>query len=380
MSDSKLTTKFASPERTLSEELKHQINLLKIHPEITKTLDKLPEFVLVLNNNREIVYANTSLLKYLSINDNFLTESIRLGEALHCEHAFANESGCGTSEYCKNCGAVLAMLSALDGKDDDRECKITQSDSCGALDLRVTSTPIDVDGERMIFFTVRDISNEKRRKVLERIFFHDILNTAGGLLGYSTLLREADQTELEMFVERLEFLSQRLIDEIQAQKQLTAAENGDLKAEFIELDSFSIISHIEVIYKNHEVSHNKEILIDIDSPKVKFKSDKNLLFRVIGNMVKNALEASKEEMAVAIGCNDLGANVQFWVNNRTFIPPNTQLQIFSRSFSTKGAGRGLGTYSMKLLTEKYLQGEINFVSNVDDGTTFYLKLVKEPQI
>ncbi|MBK8046925.1 MAG: hypothetical protein IPK16_07250 [Anaerolineales bacterium] len=50
-----------------------------------------------------------------------------------------------------------------------------------------------------------------------------------------------------------------------------------------------------------------------------------------------------------------------------------QLQVFQRSFSTKGNGRGLGTYSMKLLTERYLQGEVGFVSTPESGTTFFAR-------
>ncbi len=52
---------------------------------------------------------------------------------------------------------------------------------------------------------------------------------------------------------------------------------------------------------------------------------------------------------------------------------NIQLDLFKRSFSTKAPGRGWGTYSMKLLTEKYLGGKIEFTSTEEDGTTFYAK-------
>jgi signal transduction histidine kinase len=50
------------------------------------------------------------------------------------------------------------------------------------------------------------------------------------------------------------------------------------------------------------------------------------------------------------------------------------MRIFSRSFSTKGVGRGLGTYSIKLLTERYLGGRADFVSNREDGTVFRVRL------
>jgi signal transduction histidine kinase len=44
--------------------------------------------------------------------------------------------------------------------------------------------------------------------------------------------------------------------------------------------------------------------------------------------------------------------------------------MFQRSFSTKGAGRGLGSYSVKLLSERYLNGKVSFTSSEDEGTTF----------
>jgi signal transduction histidine kinase len=53
-----------------------------------------------------------------------------------------------------------------------------------------------------------------------------------------------------------------------------------------------------------------------------------------------------------------------------------QLQIFQRFFSTKGPGRGLGTYSMKLFGERYLKGKVDFSSQAPQGTTFTVTLRK----
>ena len=50
------------------------------------------------------------------------------------------------------------------------------------------------------------------------------------------------------------------------------------------------------------------------------------------------------------------------------------MKIFQRSFSTKGEGRGLGTYSMKLLTERYLGGRVSFTTSADEGTIFKVAL------
>ena len=63
-----------------------------------------------------------------------------------------------------------------------------------------------------------------------------------------------------------------------------------------------------------------------------------------------------------------------------------KLQVFRRSFSTKpGTGRGVGTYSARLLTERYLRGTLRFHSDEGEGTTFtsryprHLAIVDQPR-
>ncbi len=60
----------------------------------------------------------------------------------------------------------------------------------------------------------------------------------------------------------------------------------------------------------------------------------------------------------------------FFVYNKTVMTESVKLQVFQRSFSTKGKGRGIGTYSVKLFVERYLKGKVAFVSEEGKGTTF----------
>ncbi|MDZ7633173.1 MAG: HAMP domain-containing sensor histidine kinase [Bacteroidales bacterium] len=103
-------------------------------------------------------------------------------------------------------------------------------------------------------------------------------------------------------------------------------------------------------------------------------SDPLLLRRIVGNMTKNALEASKSGQKVTLSCREEGVKTLFSVHNEDYIEPEAQLKLFRRSFSTKGSGRGIGTYSMKLLGEKYLHGKVWFTSSPDEGTTFYISV------
>ena len=90
-------------------------------------------------------------------------------------------------------------------------------------------------------------------------------------------------------------------------------------------------------------------------------------------MIKNALESSNEGDKVTAGSRINENEIEFYIHNNVFMPDEVQLQIFQRSFSTKGTGRGLGTYSIKLLSEKYLRGKVLFESSEGNGTTFYAR-------
>ena len=78
-----------------------------------------------------------------------------------------------------------------------------------------------------------------------------------------------------------------------------------------------------------------------------------------------------------MGAEDTGDTVKFWVKNDKVIPIYVQAQLFQRSFSTKDSSRGIGTYSVKLLTENYLKGKVSFVSNETDKTVFSVELNKK---
>ena len=91
-------------------------------------------------------------------------------------------------------------------------------------------------------------------------------------------------------------------------------------------------------------------------------------------MIKNAIEASAAGGKVSISCTAGSTVVTFSVHNDGAMDSDIRLQMFRRSFSTKGKGRGTGTYSMKLIGEKYLGGRIWFDSSLRDGTTFFFEL------
>ncbi|NMC49362.1 MAG: HAMP domain-containing histidine kinase [Desulfovibrio sp.] len=370
-------TLFAPADRSTEAELNRQHSAI-VSQNIPTILDALPISVMVLNGNRQVVFGNRLFLE--AVGARTVREMIgkRPGEAFGCIHSCLTSGGCGTSEFCAECGAVRSVLRGLKGEWNVMECNITRemgASSLGSMDLRVCSAPIFVDGERFVVFSITDISHEKRRRILERIFFHDILNTLGGIKGLMEFFKEEVPQPLREDAELIHGAVNVLAEEIASQKQLLAAESNELEINIIDLNSMEILEILQRTFRNAEEARDKVVDIDPDSVALEFRSDYTLLKRVLGNMVKNALEATKPEGRVTLGVRTEGDDsLRFWVRNAGEIPRKIQLHLFNRSFSTKGAGRGLGTYSIKLLTERYLGGEVGFTTSTLDGTEFFVRL------
>ena len=376
-----LATQFAPAERALQADVLREWKYFDTDSPIATLLNLFPEVVLILNPQRQVVFANRAALDFAGRHDMQEALGQRPGDSLHCKHSAETEGGCGTTAFCRYCGAVNAILESQQGDAATKECRITTSKNGAeeALDLRVWARPMVVEAETFTFLAISDIADEKRREFLERIFLHDIMNTATALKGFSWLLSasEDDRESLRSYGDRIAFLTERMIDEIQAHRQLLAAENGELKPKVESVNSYLILQDIFQAYCRPDVLDRRVLHIEGDSAAVGFRSDRTLLMRVLGNMVKNAIEASSPGDMVKMGCFKDGGEIVFWVNNPTCMTESVRMQVFNRSFSTKGAGRGLGTYSIKYLTEKYLGGHVSFTSTPTDGTTFEARYPRE---
>ena len=284
MATTQRDTHFLPAERAPETRVREDHERFRSIPHLGKSLDAVPNPVLFLNPERQIVYCNRAGLDYLKTHDGLPELGLRPGEALRCDKSHIMPGGCGTSEFCTTCGAANAIRNCQQGRDDVQEC--------------------------------------------------------------------------------------RIIDEIQTQRTLSEAETDELEPQFSPEDSLKLLGELVDACRLRDAAKGKILALDPASAAVSFRTDPTLLRRVVGNMLRNALEAVAPGQAVTAGCRREGAGIEFWVRNPGVMPREVQLQLFQRSFSTKGAGRGLGTYSMKLLTERYLKGAIGFTSDEIQGTRF----------
>lgn len=210
----------------------------------------------------------------------------------------------------------------------------------------------------------------ERRRNLESIFFHDIYNVIGSIRGAAELLQNTDPAFKQELCRIIVEASDQAAEEIEKQKTMAAMENHELQPNPSPVNSKILVQQVAEYYQHHKAGQDRRIEVTSDSQEVLFESDQALLSRVLGNMIKNALEATTPGGTVTVGCTQVQGGIEFRVHNPGVVPDKIRKRIFHRSVSAKGQGRGMGTYSMRVLSE-HLGGEVFFTSTDDDGTTFH---------
>ncbi|OGR81749.1 MAG: hypothetical protein A2X32_09710 [Elusimicrobia bacterium GWC2_64_44] len=369
-----LPTSYLPAERASAAELARQAGKLPRTEVSFEALDSLQSFCMVLNRFRQVVHINKSFLAFLKEYGMEGLVGKRPGDLFGCLHASQTPGGCGTTDFCRRCGSAVALGEALRGRDALKECRILSRRSGEDLDLRVSVHPFAYGGEEFILMSVDDISAEKRREALERLLFKDLLETAGSVRGLVDLLVE--ERAGDPLAQATAAAAGRLLERIFSQKELDAAERGELFLRITGASAAGLLSDVAAAAGEGEEANGKKIVVAGDRQDVELRTDKALVTRVLGHLVKNALEAERTGATITLTSRATQEGAAFIVRNPAVMPEEARLQVFQRSFSSKGPGRGLGTYGVRLFTEKYLHGKVSFTSGTG-GTEFRAEIPAE---
>ncbi len=169
--------------------------------------------------------------------------------------------------------------------------------------------------------------------------------------------------------------SLRLKQEVAIQRALTRSKTFTYHPIRVKVTAPEVAKEVEAFFARHPAVEGKKLKFSGFHPDITLYTDLPLLLRILGNMIVNALEAGQKGDRVKIRLQKKDNSLVFSVWNRQTIPPEIGGRIFQRSFSTKaGEGRGIGTYSMKILGERILGGTVDFDSSAETGTTFCFSL------
>lgn len=371
-------TRFLPAGRSEADQLRAQAATVASSPVVAAIFQATPGAVAVLNGHRQVVALNGEALDLIG-KGTAEALGLRPGEALGCTRANDGPDGCGTGAACASCGAALAMIVAEHaGRPEERDCAITvtRGDRRIELDLRVRASALELGGERYLLLAVTDISAERRRQMLERSFATDVLQQVTALRAAASALEERSPSAES--IARMRQLVLQLDRALQIQRALGAGVSGSLEPLARTVAIADELARLSQAVERSPVSRGRRLELVAPPAGEMMSVDSAMLQHVLVAMTLNALEASRAGGTVRVGV-DLGAAlVSFRVWNEGTIPAALVHRIFQRYFTTRGPGRGNGTWSMKVVGEEMLRGEVGFRTSQLGGTTFWLTLPRRP--
>lgn len=370
-----LPTHFAPAERLIDQELQQSIASIVHHPILNVIMTTNRGLIAILNQWRQIVAMNRGLMDSLGIDEPEQYFGQRPGEVLNCVHAKEMEGGCGTTMACPSCGAVLAVIATMASRRPvEKDCILTvfRQKKQQELVFRINACPLELGADRFTMVTLRDVTSEYRRNMLERSFLHDLGNilSAGRMLLDETM---DDGLEDQTRILETRLLFERLVRELEIQRSMINDIEFTPRIEPLDLGMF--LHDLAMRCSFHPSAGERRIRVVRVEDGLVIQTDPVLLGRVLENLLINACEASEPGDVIRLSAHRDAKLVSLSVWNPGVIPGTIQKRIFQRYFSTKtGDGRGMGTFSARMFVESMLKGSIDFVSEPDPGTVFTVRL------
>lgn len=345
---------------------------------VKQLLEAIPFDSLLVDEELRIVTVNAA-----PHTTDFITSRLvgaRFDRALGCPRTRSENGSCSVGGQCERC-PIGVLVNRI------KKRKAARSTSCSfqlrrgsseAVEVKMNIAPIRLGRQLYTLLSVSDVTADRRHDALESIFSHDLLNTVNRLLGMATVLRnikKRDGTVEDRFTDGILEATRDLVAEIQNQRQLLRANVGKLKPMSESVPVEKILEAVRRMFWTWPLSSERTLVVSKSPADFVVETNYSLLKQILENMLKNALEASAEGEQITLDCTIHPPYVTFGVHNPSVIPEEIRDKVFTPFFSTKGGNNhGIGTFSMKLLGEKYLGGKVRIHSADKIGTICLLTL------
>jgi PAS domain S-box-containing protein len=212
---------------------------------------------------------------------------------------------------------------------------------------------------------------------------HEIRTPMNGILGFAGLLNESNLTgtEQQKYIQIIEKSGARMLNIINDIVSISKIESGLMEINMIESNINEQIEYIYAFFKPEIENKGIQFSYKNSLPfeKAIIKTDREKLFAILTNLVKNAIKYS-EKGSIELGCDKKGENLEFYVKDSGIGIDSTRLKaIFERFIQADIAdkhayqGAGLGLSISKAYVEM-LGGKLWVESEIGIGSTFYFTI------
>jgi uncharacterized protein YigA (DUF484 family) len=229
-------------------------------------------------------------------------------------------------------------------------------------------------------YTIVDITDRKKaerlREDVERMTRHDLKSPLTAVLTLPQLLRrDGNLTERQSdMLSLMQHAGYRMLNMINQSLDLFRMEQGVYELSPTNVNVLPILDNIAG--ELHGVIDASDLTLDIvvrgapRQPEDVFavRGEEMLLYTMLSNLIKNALEASPSGGRVTITLAE-GASLDLSVTNAGVVPERIRANFFDKyATSGKKDGTGLGTYGARLIAETH-GARITMATSETHGTT-----------
>lgn len=244
----------------------------------------------------------------------------------------------------------------------------------------------DGDGAGGLRVTLMDITERKQGEILradvERIMRHDLKTPLNAVINLPNLMLDNGNVndKQKKYLGWIQEAGYRMLQQVNESLSLYKMEMGTYQVERQPVDLIKHLRHIERELAIQFPAQKTGLGICCDDrpicPEDVFvvAGEDLLLYTMMSNLIKNALEAAPADGEVTVNLKDESDGKIIEISNASVVPDEL-CDVFFEKYATHGkkGGTGLGNYSAKMIALTH-GGDIGFRSSLDEGTTVYVQL------
>ena len=211
-------------------------------------------------------------------------------------------------------------------------------------------------------------------------FSHEFKTPISSIKGFANLLLEEDLSE-EDKNKYLKIISEESARLTSLSEKALFLSKINIQSKIIDKEEYSLDNQIKkVVVLMEKDIKSKNLTVNIDSDKVSYHSNPEIIKQVWINLLSNAIKYSNDSGNIQIKLKQIGSNIVFTIQDDGIGIEKEKLKyIFNEYYqadeSHKSKGVGLGLSIVKKILN-LAEGTIEAFSESGKGTTFVIKLKK----
>ena len=309
------------------------------------------------------------------------------------EQLFQSDQAIGQSlEAVTNLSELVMMVSdALANEEESFESQVILPQKTQQLNYRVRSQVVRRDGHRFIALALQDITqlvrlNRARRDMVANIS-HELRTPIANIrLIIDSLFHDQDKPKRKDSIHSLRAIAQEsdnLLWLVQEMSDLSMIESGQAIVRMVECPLYEVVD--EAVARLADQSEQRDIRIIHHIPdKMRVLCDRDLIQRVLVNLIHNALKWSPKGDKVTVNAADIGEIQISVLDNGPGVPPDAVERVFERFYQVDASrtgheGTGLGLAICRHIVEAH-GGRVWAEPNTSGGGRFMFTLLNANEL